>query len=463
MGGRGLEPGTTLAGYRIDRELGHGGMGVVYAAEHVALGRSVAVKVVAPDLAADASFRERFLREAQLAAALEHPAIIPIYDAGEANGVLYLAMRRVEGGDLAAELAARGPLDSGRVVHLIAPVAGALDVAHRRHLVHRDVKPQNILIEPASAGEPERVFLTDFGLTKRTDESAGLTRTGMFVGTFRYAAPEQFQGRAVDGRTDQYSLACVVYECLAGAPPYPGNSDAEMMFGHLWLPPPQPSLRRSDLGPDVDRVLARALGKTPEERFPTCGEFLRELDAAVRDRAGRTAVAPPPPAPVAPTRTMTPPPVPTVAGRPPPASVASPPVPWVPPAGPVAVAPIVARRRRGLAAALVGAGALVSAASAAIISEGNGAVALLFVLPPAALAVGLYAAHRRGLRIALGVLALLDGAFAVVVGIGAALNGSPEAIPLIPGGLLVVLGGIRALVRAPSRPPPPPGGIPAYP
>ncbi|HEY7281667.1 MAG TPA: serine/threonine-protein kinase, partial [Actinomycetota bacterium] len=318
MGGRGIEPGTMLAGYRVDRELGRGGMGVVYAAEHVALGRSVAVKVVAPDLAADPSFRERFLREAQLAAALEHPAIIPIYDAGESDGVLYLAMRRVDGGDLAAELAAHGPLDPRRVVRLIAPVAGALDVAHRRHLVHRDVKPQNILIEPGSGDEPDRVFLTDFGLTKRTDESAGLTRTGMFVGTFRYAAPEQFQGHAVDGRTDEYSLACVVYECLAGAPPYPGNSDAEMMFGHLWLPPPQPSLRRPDLGPAADGVLARALAKAPEDRFPTCGELLRELDAAVGSPSGRTVVAPPPPAPVGPTRTHHVPPAPAPAPVPPP-------------------------------------------------------------------------------------------------------------------------------------------------
>jgi serine/threonine-protein kinase len=353
------------------------------------------------------------------------------------------------------------------VVHLIAPVAGALDVAHRRHLVHRDVKPQNILIEPASADDPERVFLTDFGLTKRTDESAGLTRTGMFVGTFRYAAPEQFQGHAVDGRTDQYSLGCVVYECLAGAPPYPGNSDAEMMFGHLWLPPPQPSLRRADLGPRVDRVLARALAKTPEERFPTCGEFLRELDAAVANPApATTAVAPPPPAPAAPTRTMAAPPAPVAAPPPPTTAAASAAVWGAPPAGPVAGAPILPRRRRGLAAALVGAGAVVSAVSAAASSGSDrGLVALLFVLPPALLAVALYAAHRRGPRIACGVLALVDGGFGLVIGILATMNNTPEAAPLIPGGVLIVLGGIRALVRAPARPtpPPPPGGVPGRP
>jgi len=379
VSGRGLQPGTVLAGYRIDGEIGHGGMGVVYAAEHVALGRPVAIKVVAPDLSSDPAFRERFLREAQLAAALDHPAIIPIYDAGEVDGVLYLAMRRVDGSDLGAELARTGPLAPDRVVRLVAPVAGALDAAHERHLVHRDVKPQNILVEPGSVSGADRVFLTDFGLTKRTDESAGLTRTGMFVGTFRYAAPEQFQGLPVDGRTDQYALACVVYECLAGAPPFPGNSDAEMMFGHLWLPPPQPSLLRDDVGTGVDRVLAKAMAKARGERFATC----TEMTGALRDAlaAGRTPTveAPAPPAPVAPTRAAVPPPPPQVwpgaapagstpsppaghagqAGQPP-ARQSSPPGPqlppptgspvpgpppvWAPPAGPLAGSPAAPRR-----------------------------------------------------------------------------------------------------------------------
>ena len=172
--------GKRFAGYVIGGVIGRGGMGIVYA-QHVALGRAVAVKIVAPDLATDLTFRERFLREARLAAALEHPAIIPIYDAGESDGVVYIAMRRVHGSDLGELLRSGGPMESRRAVELMRPVAGALDTAHRRHLVHRDVKPQNILVEPAGA-EDERVFLTDFGLTKRTDEFGGLTRSGMSWG-----------------------------------------------------------------------------------------------------------------------------------------------------------------------------------------------------------------------------------------------------------------------------------------
>jgi serine/threonine-protein kinase len=353
-------------------------MGIVYEAEHVALGRSVAVKIVAPELATDLTFRERFLREARLAAALEHPAIIPIYDAGEVDGVVYIAMRRVHGSDLAASLGSGGPMDARRALQILRPVAGALDEAHRRRLVHRDVKPQNILIEPATEDSAEHVFLTDFGLTKRTDDSGGLTKTGMFVGTFRYAAPEQFQGSDLDGRTDQYALACVAQQCLTGSPPFAGDTDPQVMYGHLAAPPPPVTAMRPDLPAGVDQVFQRALAKTKEERFPTCDAFVDALDEALAGTAPpaplRTVVAPAPPqppaaplAPVGPTRVAEAPPFPAASPGPAaaPAHANAPSPAWAPPAGPVAGAPAVPPiRRRRVSWILVAVGAIVAVATA---------------------------------------------------------------------------------------------------
>jgi serine/threonine-protein kinase len=448
-------------------------MGIVYEAEHVALGRSVAVKIVAPELATDLTFRERFLREARLAAALEHPAIIPIYDAGEADGVVYIAMRRVHGGDLSAQLTAGGPMHGRRVLEIMRPIASALDAAHRRHLVHRDVKPQNILVEPPSDESDEHVFLTDFGLTKRTDDSGGLTKTGMFVGTFRYAAPEQFQGTELDGRTDQYALACVAQQCLTGSPPFAGDTDPQVMYGHLAAPPPPVTALRPDLPAAVDEVFRRALAKTKEERFPTCGDFVVALDGALGGRAPRpddadptrvapppaphppTVVAPPPPSPIASTRAA-PAPQPPVWEGAPPAPVARTPAgvspDWAPPAGPLAGAPVVpGRGRKSMSSILVGAGAAVALLTAALSNE-PGLVFLVFVVPPALLAFALSVARSRGPRIAWGVIALLVGLFSLVVGGLASVNGSPDAIPLVPGGGLVVAGAIRALMHAPPAP-----------
>src|SRR6266511_6357205 len=224
-----LPSGTQLGGYRVATVLGRGGMGVVYLAQQLALDRRVALKVISPELSDDPEFRERFSREAQLAAAIDHRNIIPVYDAGEADGRLYISMRYVKGLDLRTVLQLEGPMDPERALGIMGAVADALDAAHGAGLVHRDVKPANVLIEDGPGPEPDRVYLTDFGLTKRVRGSASLTRTGIFVGTPDYASPEQCAGKPVDGRTDVYSLACVLHECLSGATPFPRDSDAQVL------------------------------------------------------------------------------------------------------------------------------------------------------------------------------------------------------------------------------------------
>ena len=211
--------GSEIAGYRIERLLGRGGMGVVYLAEQRVLSRKVALKLLAPELAVDARFRERFLRESELAASLDHPNVIPIYDAGETAGVLYLAMRYVEGGDLGDLLDTEKQLVAKRALELLEPVAEALDAAHARGLVHRDVKPANVLLAQG-AGMAEHVYLADFGLTKHTDEGRSLTESEQLLGTIDYLAPEQIEGAQFDGRLDQYALACVLFQCLTGTVPY---------------------------------------------------------------------------------------------------------------------------------------------------------------------------------------------------------------------------------------------------
>jgi serine/threonine protein kinase len=205
-----LVPGSEFAGYRIESVLGRGGMGVVYLAEHIGMGRKVALKVLASDLAEDERFRERFVRESRLAASLEHPNIVPIHEAGEVDRVLFIAMRYVEGADLRALLREHGALEPQRAAAIVGQVASALDAAHARGLVHRDVKPGNVLIARTAATSGEHVYLSDFGLTKRTSSDSGITGTGQFVGTLEYAAPEQFEGKRLDARTDVYSLGCLL-------------------------------------------------------------------------------------------------------------------------------------------------------------------------------------------------------------------------------------------------------------
>jgi serine/threonine protein kinase len=266
--------GTEFAGYRILEVLGRGGMSVVYTAEHMRLGRMVALKLLTPALAADESFRERFIRESRLAATLDHPNIIPIYDAGEAEGFLYIAMRHVEGSDLGEILKETGQLPIAQTLFYIEQVAGALDQAHEQGLVHRDVKPANILIAKPS----DRVYLTDFGVVKATS-SGGLTKTGYFLGTFEYAAPEQIEGKEIDGRTDLYALGCVVYESLSGEPPFRAETEASVIHAHLVEPPPKLTTTRPDLPLPINDVIATAMAKAKEDRFSTAGELVRALRA----------------------------------------------------------------------------------------------------------------------------------------------------------------------------------------
>jgi serine/threonine protein kinase len=277
----GFPTGAQVAGFRLERPLGRGGMAVVYLARDERLDRLVALKVLAPALAADEAFRTRFIRESRAAAAVDHPHIIPVFEAGEAGGVLFIAMRYVPGGDVGSIVRREGPLSLGRAVSVIGQVGSALDAAHAAGLLHRDVKPGNMLVD-GGLGRAEHVYLADFGLSKKTlAASVGLTGTGQFLGTLDYVAPEQIQGRAADGRTDQYGLACAAFELLAGAPPFQREEATAVIYAHLADPPPPVTSRRADLPPGLDEVLARALAKEPAGRYPCCRDFADALQRAL--------------------------------------------------------------------------------------------------------------------------------------------------------------------------------------
>jgi YVTN family beta-propeller protein len=274
-----LSSGEALAGYRIEALVGRGGMGEVYAAVDTRLRRKVALKLLAPDLADDDRFRERFLHESRLAASLDHPNVLPIYEAGEDEGHLFIAMRFVEGTDLRGILASGAPLEPERALALLAPVAGAIDAAHGRGLVHRDVKPANILIALGRASDPpEHVYLSDFGLT--TSVSQG-DMGGVFTGTADYAAPELVTGGHVDGRADVYAFGCVLFEALTGESPYRGDSVMAVLWGHVNDPVPLASERNPALGDGVDAVLRRALAKDPSKRQPTCRAVVAAAGSAL--------------------------------------------------------------------------------------------------------------------------------------------------------------------------------------
>jgi serine/threonine protein kinase len=295
--------GTQLAGYRIEALIGRGGAGVVYRATQLRLQRPAAVKLLAPGLASDAEYRRRFEREAHLAASLEHPCIVPIYDAGFAEGVLYLAMRYIDGPNLAAVIGNNGPMSLHQVCALLTDVAGALDSAHHAGLVHRDVKPANVLIAaPNQPPQHQRAYLCDFGIARHTASSSTLTTTGQFLGTLQYSAPEQIQGHPVDGRADQYALACVVFHCLTGQVPYPADEPAAAMFAHISASPPRASAHVQSLPPATDEIIARALAKNPAHRFPDCTTFLHALATA----ANTTSLAAPRPTPHTPPAPGTP-------------------------------------------------------------------------------------------------------------------------------------------------------------
>ncbi|MEU9114025.1 serine/threonine-protein kinase [Streptomyces sp. NPDC048483] len=275
--------GRRIAEYLLQEEIGRGGMAVVYRAEDLRLGRTVAVKVLAPELARNDTFRKRFVQESRVAAAIDHPHIVPVFEAGENEGVLYIAMRYVKGRDLRALLDRDGPLPLETACRIALQVASALDAAHDHDLVHRDVKPGNILIaEGTDSDRPEHAYLTDFGLTKKSLSLTGFTSVGQFVGTLDYVAPEQISGRPVDGRCDVYSLACVLFEMLTGAPPFRRDDDMALLWAHQYDPPPTLTDHRPDLPPPVNAVLTRSLAKTPDERYDTCRESVTALRAAGR-------------------------------------------------------------------------------------------------------------------------------------------------------------------------------------
>jgi serine/threonine protein kinase len=293
----GLTPGSRVAGYQLQELVGVGGMAEVFRARDERLGRTVALKL----LAGDEPVRKRFAGEALAAAAVDHPHIIPVYDAGEADGYQYIAMRFVAGDDLHAVIRREGGLPPRRVAAFVSPVASALDAAHEAGLVHRDVKPANILVD-ARTGRPDHVYLSDFGVARRMRSVSGLTVPGMFLGTPDYAAPEQASGRQVDGRGDQYALACVAYELLSGSVPFVRDEPMLVLWAHVSDPPPRLTTIRTDLPAAVDAVLARALEKLPERRYDSCGDFADELREALgvepydpRRSTGRVPVARPEP------------------------------------------------------------------------------------------------------------------------------------------------------------------------
>ena len=270
--------GDEFAGYRTRAVLGRGGMSVVYQAENLRLSSVIALKVLAPELAADDVFRARFLEESRLAASLNHPNVIPIYDMGSQDELLYIAMRYVSGTDLRQMIKKRGRLQPETALFLLGQAARALDAAHRKGLVHRDVKPGNLLIERGGDdGDPDHVYLADFGISKHAMSRSGLTSTGQFLGTIDYVAPEQIRGTSVLGLADQYSLGCVLYECLTGRVPFEKDLDAAIIWAHVEETPAMPTVLRPDLPPEVDEVFGRVLAKRPDERYGSCREF---VDAA---------------------------------------------------------------------------------------------------------------------------------------------------------------------------------------
>jgi serine/threonine protein kinase len=351
-----LVVGGQLGSYLIESVIGRGGMSVVYRATHSRLGTPVALKALAPELSSDDAFRERFLREAKMAAGIDHPNVIPIYDTGLHDDSLYIIMRFVGGGDLKALLTTSGPLSLERAIALLTPVARALDTAHSHGLVHRDVKPANILLQRSPSGEVDHVYLSDFGVMKHTSSISGLTQTGALVGTIDYMAPEQIEGHDVSAQTDIYALGCLFYQAITGRVPHHRDSEAAALWAHMREEVEPASHVRPELPSAIDGVIARALAKNPAARFQTCEEFIRACNAAAAEPAQRMPAAPedlgalagatmaespsPPPSPGTPA-SATPPPGPPA----PVARAASAPTP--PPAAPPAPPAQPAARRRG--------------------------------------------------------------------------------------------------------------------
>jgi hypothetical protein len=276
-----LSPGDVFAGCRIEAVIGRGGMGIVYRALQLDLGRPVALKVIASERASDPEFRERFQRESRLAASFDHPHVVPVHTAGEQDGELYIVMRYVRGSDLQALVKREGRLAPERAAVIVAQIGSALDAAHAAGLVHRDVKPGNVLL--SGGGDEEHAYLSDFGLTRRLEPGSELTQTGQWLGTVDFASPEQLHGERLDARSDVYSLGCVLFTALTGKPPFPRGTMPATLIAHLQEPPPRPSA--AGLPPQLDRVVARALDKDPDGRYPSAGDLGRAARAAARGEA----------------------------------------------------------------------------------------------------------------------------------------------------------------------------------
>ena len=277
-----LADGDEFAGYRIERRLGRGGMGILYLGIEPGLDRRVALKLIAPEAAADEVFARRFAEESRIAASIEHPNVVPIYAAGEEAGVPFIAMRFVAGSDLGVRLAREGRLAPAPAVDLIAQIGNGLDAIHAAGLVHRDVKPANVLL---SGGGVEHAYITDFGVARNVATQSGLTQTGRFVGTLDYVAPEQISGGAVDARVDVYALGCLLYKLLTGQVPYPRDGEAARLYAHLNDPPPAPSLYAPEVPMALDDVVIRAMSKAPEDRYPSAGDLGRAARAALSGAA----------------------------------------------------------------------------------------------------------------------------------------------------------------------------------
>jgi serine/threonine-protein kinase len=282
-----LEKGTTLAGYRIEGILGQGGMGVVYEATQLSLNRTVALKLLAANLGDDPAFRERFRREGLLQAQIDHPNIVTVYEAGDTDEGLFLAMRLVRGPNLKDMIVAR-ELDAGRTLRILSPVADALDGAHAEGLIHRDIKPQNILVSGR-----DHAYLADFGLTKAPGEKS-LTKTGQFVGTLDYISPEQIRGKPASKQSDIYALAAVLYECLSGVVPFPKDSEAAVLYAHMSDDPPLVTEARPELPGALDDVIRKAMSKNPDDRHRSASELMRDAEEAF-SRKTRAAMSPPGP------------------------------------------------------------------------------------------------------------------------------------------------------------------------
>jgi len=348
----GLPPGSVFAGYQIERVLGVGGMGTVYLAGNPSLPRSDALKVLSAELSRDASFRARFIREADVSAGLSHPNIVGIYRRGEADGQLWIAMQFVDGTDAEKALQA-GTMTPRRAVHIIGEVAKALDYAHQRHVVHRDVKPANFLLS-SDGDEGERVLLADFGIARALDDAHSLTATGSVMATVTYAAPEALTGAKVDGRADIYGLGCSLFRLMTGRAPYPGKDIAAVMMAHLNQPPPRLSSVRPGLPPALDDVLATAMAKDPAQRYRTARELAAAASAALTGSAAPPSGTPPWGLPTTSFPAPASSPVPTN------------PVGFVGASGPAPTA--ASRRRRPAVMALAGAAVLVAAVTGIVLA-----------------------------------------------------------------------------------------------